>query len=76
VAIIIEDHRLAGQPLEDERPDGADREHRGRRGWVRRRALGRRRLGIAAAGTLASWIISLVGAVVLIAILRATGVFR
>lgn len=33
-------------------------------------------LGIAAAGTLASWIISLVGAVVLIAILRAIGVFK
>ncbi|HLE43981.1 MAG TPA: GlsB/YeaQ/YmgE family stress response membrane protein [Methylomirabilota bacterium] len=33
-------------------------------------------LGIAAAGTLASWIISLVGAVVLIAILRAIGVFN
>ncbi len=32
-------------------------------------------LGIAAAGTLATWIISLVGAVVLIAILRAVGVF-
>jgi uncharacterized membrane protein YeaQ/YmgE (transglycosylase-associated protein family) len=33
-------------------------------------------LGIAPAGTLANWIISLVGAVVLIAILRAIGVFR
>jgi uncharacterized membrane protein YeaQ/YmgE (transglycosylase-associated protein family) len=33
-------------------------------------------LGIAAAGTLANWIISLVGAVVLIAILRAVGVFK
>jgi uncharacterized membrane protein YeaQ/YmgE (transglycosylase-associated protein family) len=33
-------------------------------------------LGIAAAGTLASWLISLVGAVVLIAILRAVGVFK
>lgn len=32
-------------------------------------------LGIARAGTLANWIISLVGAVVLIAILRAIGVF-
>ena len=32
-------------------------------------------LAIAAAGTLASWIVSLVGAVVLIAILRAIGVF-
>ena len=33
-------------------------------------------LGIAAFGTLANWIISLVGAVVLIAILRAVGVFN
>jgi len=33
-------------------------------------------LGIAAAGTLASWIVSLVGAAVLIAILRAIGVFK
>ena len=33
-------------------------------------------LGIAAAGTLANWIVSLVGAVVLIAILRAVGVFK
>jgi uncharacterized membrane protein YeaQ/YmgE (transglycosylase-associated protein family) len=33
-------------------------------------------LGIAAAGTLATWIVSLLGAVVLIAILRAVGVFR
>ena len=33
-------------------------------------------LGIAAAGTLASWLMSLVGAVVLIAILRAVGVFK
>jgi uncharacterized membrane protein YeaQ/YmgE (transglycosylase-associated protein family) len=33
-------------------------------------------LGIAAVGTLANWIISLVGAVVLIAILRALGVFN
>jgi uncharacterized membrane protein YeaQ/YmgE (transglycosylase-associated protein family) len=32
-------------------------------------------LGVAAAGTLANWIISLVGAVVLIAVLRALGVF-
>jgi len=33
-------------------------------------------LGTAAAGTLANWIISLIGAVVLIAILRAVGVFK
>ena len=33
-------------------------------------------LGIAAAGSLASWLVSLVGAVVLIAILRAVGVFK
>ena len=33
-------------------------------------------LGIAAAGSLASWLVSLVGAVVLIAILRALGVFK
>ncbi len=33
-------------------------------------------LGIAAPGTLANWIVSLVGAVVLIVILRAFGVFR
>ena len=33
-------------------------------------------LGIAAAGTLANWIISLAGAVVLIAILRAVGVIK
>jgi uncharacterized membrane protein YeaQ/YmgE (transglycosylase-associated protein family) len=33
-------------------------------------------LGIAAAGALASWLISVVGAVVLIAILRAVGVFK
>jgi uncharacterized membrane protein YeaQ/YmgE (transglycosylase-associated protein family) len=33
-------------------------------------------LGIAATGTLASWIVSLVGAAVLIAILRAIGVFK
>jgi len=33
-------------------------------------------IGHTAAGTLANWIISLVGAVVLIAILRAIGVFR
>jgi uncharacterized membrane protein YeaQ/YmgE (transglycosylase-associated protein family) len=33
-------------------------------------------LGIATAGSLASWLVSLVGAVVLIAILRALGVFK
>jgi uncharacterized membrane protein YeaQ/YmgE (transglycosylase-associated protein family) len=33
-------------------------------------------LGIAAAGSLASWLISLVGAVVLIAILRAVGALK
>ena len=33
-------------------------------------------LGIAAAGTLANWIVSLVGAVALITILRAIGVSR
>jgi uncharacterized membrane protein YeaQ/YmgE (transglycosylase-associated protein family) len=33
-------------------------------------------LGIGAAGTLASWIVSLAGAVGLIAILRAIGVFK
>jgi uncharacterized membrane protein YeaQ/YmgE (transglycosylase-associated protein family) len=33
-------------------------------------------LGLAAAGTLASWIVSLFGAMVLIAILRAIGVLR
>jgi uncharacterized membrane protein YeaQ/YmgE (transglycosylase-associated protein family) len=33
-------------------------------------------LGLAAAGTLASWIVALVGAMVLIAILRAIGVLR
>ena len=67
---------LASQPHhEDQRPDGADREHRGRRGWVPHRALGAGALGLAAAGTLASWIASLVGAVGLIAILRAISVF-
>ena len=33
-------------------------------------------LGLAAAGTLANWIVSLAGAVVLIVILRALGVLR
>jgi uncharacterized membrane protein YeaQ/YmgE (transglycosylase-associated protein family) len=33
-------------------------------------------LGIAAAGTLASWAVSLLGAVALIGVLRAIGVFR
>jgi uncharacterized membrane protein YeaQ/YmgE (transglycosylase-associated protein family) len=33
-------------------------------------------LGLAAGGTLASWLISLVGAVVLIAILRAVGALK
>lgn len=33
-------------------------------------------LGIAAYGTVATWIVAVVGAVVLIAVLRALGVFR
>jgi len=78
VTIVIgRHHRLARQHRhEDERADG---HHRQRPGWHRgigARILARGLLGVPATSAVVGYIISIVGAVILIAILKALGIFK
>ena len=68
---------MAGQPRhEDERPDGHHRQYRRRDHRRRARVLAGGALGIVAVGSVGAWIISIIGAVVLLAILKALNIYK